>query len=42
MTLRGDVLIKGTPDIFRYLRREKASRGNFNFMGEGKALAETM
>ena len=47
MTLRGDVLIRGTPKIFRYLRGEKATRGNFNFKVRGgrggvKTLAETM
>ena len=42
MTLRGDVLIRGTPKIFRYLRGEKATRGNFNFKGGVKTLAETM
>ena len=42
MTLKGDVLIWGTPKIFRYLRGEKATRGNFNFKGGVKTLAETM
>ena len=37
-------MIRGTPKIFRYLRGEKATRGNFNFkVGGGvKTLAETM
>ena len=42
MTLRGDVLIRGTPKIFRYLRGEKATRGSFNFKWGVKAQPETM
>ena len=35
-------MIRGTPKIFRYLRGEKATRGNFNFRDGVKTLAETM
>ena len=35
-------MIRGTPKIFKYLRGEKATRGNFNFKEELKTLAETM
>ena len=32
---KGGCIDKGTPKIFRYLRGEKATRGNFNFkLGE--------
>ena len=39
---KGGCIDKGTPKIFRYLRGEKATRGNFNFKGGVKTLAETM